>query len=243
MVTKNLFPKLTDECIEFVNATDFNKYFNEDNNRPLDNDVNTKSLKSMHTTLRRRGHEDLLNEIIPNYIPAEVDHTYFETIENYISNTISQYVQGQNDEDLVKIFHAVQFWGGSEGRYIYVMGKSFEFNFDIGEYKLLFSLCNKPDKLKIIKYCESNSRKIIRFGTSFITKHVKFITKYFHKEKNPELVLPIFDSIICESMFGYKTSPVKYISDYYEYLPKLCEVKKCTPELFENVLFNRSQSQ
>jgi hypothetical protein len=241
MVTKHLFPKLTEECIEFVNATDYKNYFK--NKKPLDNDDNKTSLKKIHSLLKGRGFGNLLDEILPFYNPKEVDYSYFQAIENYITTNISKYINTNNDEDLINIFHAIQFWGGSEARGIYVMGdKSFELNFNINDYRNLFSFCKQPEKLKIINYCKNReSRKIKQFATSFITKHVKFFTRYFHSKNNPELVLPVFDRNICEIMFD-STCPDKFISHYYDYLPKLCKIKDCTPELFENVLFSKSQS-
>jgi hypothetical protein len=192
----------------------------------------------MHTTLTNQGHGDLLNEILPNYKADKIDYIYFEKIQEFILKNIKLYVKNSDDDKLVKCFHAIQFWGGKMGKSIYVMSDGFNSNFDINDYKRLFSLCAEPNKKEIIKYCKG-TRKIKYFGPAFITKHIKFFTKYQHGNKNPHLILPIFDTEICNSMFGSKTL-VSYISHYYEYLPRLCEIKKCTPELMENVFFNRA---
>jgi hypothetical protein len=40
-------------------------------------------------------------------------------MENRIAGYIKEYLNNPTDKNLIKIFHHIQFWGGSSGRNIY----------------------------------------------------------------------------------------------------------------------------
>ena len=128
----------------------------------------------------------LFEEIVQNNID----------LENYIFNLIESPHYYDNVE---RIFHLIEIWGGSAGRGLYQQRKNYNgFNWDnVSEkYRNIVNAClsikNVDDDSLVNIYNDLDRNSINQIGVSYITKHVRFWTKRSLQDS----MLPIYDNIM-----------------------------------------------
>jgi len=201
-----------------------------------DTDRLRKSSKSIATFFRNRelpvDYKSLFENEPENYPKA------VQRMEDRIAGLIKEYLNNPTDNNLILIFHHIQFWGGSSGRNIYNKNGGFEKNFDIKTYKKIIektillsqeNLCNELNEIAKLFI------SIPQLGISFSTKHLRFWSLNANKNK---IELPIMDSLIAKKMFEPK---YVYWKDYCQYVKKMQEEankRKVTLTNLERLLFN-----
>ena len=93
---------------------------------------------------KQAGYPNLINDKVDERIKtilvergfgnSIVGFNKLSELENYLFSKITSIKNDDEikDEELIDIFHKIQFWGGGEGRYIYVQDGGFKKNFNIG---------------------------------------------------------------------------------------------------------------
>lgn len=130
-----------------------------------------------------------------------------------------------SDENLLKIFHLIEIWGGYSGRSVYL---DYEDGFDWEvikvDYKKIVKDCLEMDRdinndksIEIV-YKSMINNKIKHIGVSFATKHIRFWTY----KKLRENMLPIYDSIMAK----YYKEKSKGKSDVFEYWKWMIDNRK-----------------
>ena len=170
-------------------------------------------------------------------------------LESAIIKGVAEYHRHQNDELLMRIFHSIQFWGGGEGRSIYVRPKEkgtyserFKHNFGSGAYyktlieRILKENESREDKSKDLEQCTDS---IKNWGLSFASKHMNFISKEVQPSNVPRWY--VFDSIISMACFGEPTPVWKSYVTYCHELENYAKKRGVTGDQFERALFNYLQ--
>jgi hypothetical protein len=205
------------------------------------------SIKKIYTILSDTGYcSALLSCVDPqsSKIAEQVS-----TLESAIIKGVAEYHRYQNHELLMRIFHSIQFWGGGEGRSIYVRPKEegtysgrFRHNFGSGaNYKKLIERIlkeneSREDKLKDLEQCTDS---IKNWGLSFASKHMNFISKAVQPCNVPRWY--VFDSIISMACFGEPTPVWKSYVIYCHELENHAKKRGVTGDQFERALFNYFQ--
>lgn len=207
-----------------------------------DTDRLRKSSKSIATFFRNRelpvDYESLFENEPDNYSMA------VQRMEDRIAGYIKEYLNNPKDKNLIKIFHHIQFWGGSSGRNIYNKNGGFEKNFDIKTYKKIIektihlskeNLCNELNE--IAKLFNS----IPQLGVSFGTKHIRFWSLNANKNK---IELPIMDSVIANELLkNRKYLAWKYYCSYVKQMQEEANKRKVSVTNLERLLFNHYTNQ
>jgi hypothetical protein len=205
------------------------------------------SIRKIHTILSDAGYlSHLLHAVDPasSSIADEI-----KKLESAIINAVKTCRSCPSDQLTHNIFHSIQYWGGGEGRSIYVKPKErgdyrqrFNHNFGDGSnYKIFID--------RILKENESRDRKsddlgkvadsIENWGLSFASKHMNFVSKAVSGGSVPRWF--IFDSIISSGCFG------ESIPNWKSYVIYCREMEKCAADYsvsadqFERALFNYFQ--
>ena len=196
-----------------------------------------KSSKSIATFFRNRelpvDYESLF-ENEPDSYPMAV-----QRMENRIADYIKEYLNNPKVKNLIKIFHHIQFWGGSSGRNIYNKNGGFENNFKIDSYKQIIektihlsqeNLCNELNDISKLFI------SIPQLGISFGTKHLRFWSLNANKNK---IDLPIMDSVIANELLkNRKYLAWKYYCSYVKQMQEEANKRKVSVTNLERLLFN-----
>lgn len=170
---------------------------------------------------------------VPNNYPLAV-----QNMEDRIAGLIKDYLSDPKDDDLVIIFHHIQFWGGKSGRNIYVKNGGFDNNFNIDTYK---KIVEKAINLSQESLCDDLSKiaewfdPIPQLGISFGTKHLRFWSLNANKHG---VELPIMDSVIAENMFTPKYARWKNYCQYVKQMQEEANKRKVSVTNLERLLFN-----
>lgn len=161
-----------------------------------------------------------------------------QRMEERIADLIENYLSDPNDDDLIIIFHHIQFWGGNSGRNIYVMNGGFDNNFNIETYK---KIIEKTINLSQDNFCKDLEEiaqwftSIPQLGISFGTKHLRFWS--LNANKNG-IELPIMDSVIAENMFTPKYARWENYCKYVKLMQEEAKKRKVSVTNLERMLFN-----
>lgn len=139
-------------------------------------------------------------------------------IEVHIQNLISEYINKNEENKLIEIFHFIQFWGGISARNIYVKNGGFDKNFCIESYKNIIEIAlttNKDIFHLDLKKIKSSSGSIKQLGVSFTTKHLSFWSRHNKYGFN----LPILDKIISMNLLN------KFYLNWRDYLTYVEEMQ------------------
>ena len=195
-----------------------------------------KSSKSIATLFDRLkfpiDYKSLFDNKPDNYLLA------VQNMEDRIAGLIKNYLSDPKDDDLIIIFHHIQFWGGKSGRNIYVMNGGFNNNFNIDTYKKIVEKIINLEQQKLLEDLKEIGKlfsTIKQLGVSFSTKHIKFWSLHANKE---EIELPVLDSILTIRLL-YKCNPTW--KDYYQYVKQMQEEankRKVSVTNLERLLFN-----
>jgi hypothetical protein len=162
-----------------------------------------------------------------------------------------KYVKGEkkfNNSAMREIFHLIQLWGGISARNIYVQGGGFESNWDYEAYCSIADLCMtaKADNFReTVSSILPLINRIENWGLAFASKHCSF---WNGASADPHL--PIFDSVLCEGLFGvgypHAKTRMKFSNKIYcQFIDGLSDCKRLSnasiPSI-ERSLFNFFQS-
>lgn len=202
----------------------------------LKNDLieNNKSVKSMRTILVNSGfHKSILNQ-------KGLEFKDLSELEKYLFSTISS-IRNIKDDELIDIFHKIQYWGGNQGMRIYVKRGGFDENFDIEIYRKFVERCLNFEKdgdwvQKVSKWTFESH--MFGFNISFSTKHVRF----WLYNKLKDYTLPILDNIIRSGFNNIQGNDLKNNRENLEfYWKQMIEKSKkegITLNQLERLLFN-----
>lgn len=202
----------------------------------LKNDLieNNKSVKSMRTILVNNGfHESIRNQ-------KGLEFKNLSELEKYLFSTISS-IRNITDDELIDIFTKIQYWGGNQGRIIYVRRGGFDENFDIEIYRKFIERCLNFEKdgdwVQTVSKWTFESH-MFGFNVSFSTKHVRF----WLYNKLKDYTLPIFDNIIRSGFNSIQGNNLKNNRESLEFYWKQM-IEKSTKEgitlkKLERLLFN-----
>lgn len=207
-----------------------------------DTDRLRKSSKSIATFFRNRelpvDYKSLFENEPENYPKA------VQRMEDRIAGLIKEYLNNPTDNNLILIFHHIQFWGGSSGRNIYNKNGGFEKNFDIKTYKKIIektihlsqdNLCNELNEITKLFI------SIPQLGISFSTKHLRFWSLNANKNK---IELPIMDSVIANELLkNRKYLAWKYYCSYVKQMQEEANKRKVSVTNLERLLFNHYTNQ
>ena len=203
----------------------------------LKNDLieNNKSVKSMRTILVKRGfHKSILNQ-------KGLEFKYLSELEKYLFSTISS-IRNIKDDELIDIFHKIQYWGGNQGMRIYVKRGGFDENFDIEIYRKFVERCLNFEKdgdwVQTVSKWTFESH-MFGFNISFSTKHVRFWL--YNKLKDD--TLPIFDLRIQIGFNEIQGSSLKnnkeeHLEFYWKQMIEKSKKEDITLKQLERLLFN-----
>ncbi len=205
-----------------------------------------KSIKKINTILSKA---DYLSALLSRVDPELSDIAkQVLGLETAIIEGVVQYSKEPTDKLMRCIFHSIQFWGGGEGRRIYVRPKkstyseTFKHNFGSGDdYKKLIEKILKENesreyKLKDLEKCTDS---IGNWGLSFASKHMNFISKAVQSSNVPRWY--VFDSIISTACFGEPAPVWKSYATYCQELENQAKKQGVTGDEFERALFNYLQ--
>ena len=193
--------------------------------------------KRMHTLLRNKN-------IIPN--------SFLNGINNMaiLEATIVRHIDNFQDyENIEKIFHLIQIWGGLSGRGIYVRQQFIWREFEPA-YRSLVDVCRSIEKVNHNScekvYCAvsdflTNLKNIgyKGMGVAFTTKHVRF---WMHKNL-PDNMLPIYDSTFSENLTHEgRYATIKHLKPFWIAMIKKSEETGIGLTSLERQLFNYYQS-
>lgn len=219
-------------AIEFPHIKNFPNKIN-----PLeDSDRLRLSISKMKTLQENKNIVIHTRSFIPN---EEVDFgkATFK-IENHIEKLTKEYVNSNDDNKLIEIFHSIQFWGGITGRNIYVKNGGFENNFSLEAYKAIIEITtniNQETCKADLKKVELLSKQIKNIGISFTTKHLSFWTRFANKHN---FILPVLDSTLSLNLM-YKCNPTW--NDYRQYVKQMQKeacVNNTSVNILERELYN-----
>jgi len=188
------------------------------------------TIKAMATNLRNNGYGNLVEDLLGD----QIDLRSIESLEEKILEKIELYSKDLNDKVLAEIFHAIQLWGGKEGRYIYVRGEGFDDNFNLESYRKLVGDCMAGDVDQIIKSISEFDKEVKYLGISFITKHVRFWSSMNKKTK----MLPIYDKIMAQGVMNVDTPKYKDLKVYWDSMRKAAADQSLDINDLERSLFN-----
>tara|TARA_B100001059_G_scaffold89869_1_gene88439 strand:- start:108 stop:977 length:870 start_codon:yes stop_codon:yes gene_type:complete len=203
----------------------------------LKNDLieNNKSVKSMRTILVKRGfHKSILNQ-------KGLEFKYLSELEKYLFSTISS-IRNIKDDELIDIFHKIQYWGGNQGMRIYVKRGGFDENFDIEIYRKFVERCLNFEKdgdwVQTVSKWTFESH-MFGFNISFSTKHVRFWL--YNKLKDD--TLPIFDLRIQNGFNeiqgnNLKNNKEEHLEFYWKQMIDKSKKEDITLKQLERLLFN-----
>jgi hypothetical protein len=206
----------------------------------------SKSLRAICSNLRKKGFNDAVNIFARLNKIDELNHIQMAQLHTELSATISAKITaikdgGEYDEDsLCEVFHLIQLWGGNTGRNIYLKNGGFAANWCYESYKKIAQICIGAQGSEIyntIPALDRHLKKIQNWGLAFASKHYSF-----WNAAGADHHLAIFDSVLCNGLFGVKTPNSRM---YLEYLKKLVLYKQqhTTPiQNIERKLFNYFQS-
>lgn len=207
-----------------------------------DTDRLRNSSKSIATFFKNRelpvDYKSLFENEPDNY-PMAV-----QRMEDRIAGLIKKYLNNPTDNNLILIFHHIQFWGGSSGRNIYNKNGGFEKNFDIKTYKKIIEKTIHLSKDNLCKELNEIAKLFIsipQLGISFSTKHLRFWSLNANKNK---FELPIMDSIIADELLkNRKYLAWKYYCSYVKQMQEEANKRKVTVTNLERLLFNYYTNQ
>ena len=202
-----------------------------------DSDRLRKSSKSIATFFRNKelhvDYESLFENGPDNY-PMAV-----QRMEDRIAGYIKEYLNNPTDNNLISVFHHIQFWGGTYGKNIYARNGGFDNNFKIDIYKHIIektihlsqdNLCNELNEI------EKLFNSIPQLGISFGTKHLRFWSLNANKNK---IELPIMDSVIADELLkNRKYLAWKYYCSYVKQMQEEANKRKVSVTNLERLLFN-----
>lgn len=188
------------------------------------------TIKAMATNLRNNGYGKLVEDLLGN----QIDLRSIESLEERILEKVELYTKDQNDKALTEIFHAIQLWGGKEGRYIYVRGEGFDDNFNLESYRKLVEGCTAGDLDQIIKSVSIFDKEVKYIGISFITKHVRFWSSMNQKTN----MLPIYDKIMAQGVMNVDAPKYKDLKVYWDNMRKAAADRRVDINDLERSLFN-----
>lgn len=172
----------------------------------VDDEVFSKSVKSMITLLVRKG------------IVAKSVFTKLKTdddIESLILEKVKKYSYG---DDIEEIFHLIQIWGGITGRGVYILDESFDWNKIAPYYQKLIESCiftkeiNEDSIGKLVATANEFNKSVRHIGVSFITKHMRYWM--YHSSGND--ALPIYDRIMAKCVMRKNTAQISHLSKYWK---------------------------
>lgn len=138
-----------------------------------------------------------------------------DDIEKEILTRINEY---SDVDSLQDIFHLIQVWGGSTGRYIYIFDDGFDWEKIINQYKALVEACmsitdlNESSIDAIVGAVNKFDKSVAHMGVAFITKHTRF---WLHRNLGYNAP-PIYDSVMASCVMGKKTAETKHLSEYWK---------------------------
>lgn len=196
---------------------------------------NNTYVKSMRTILVKRGfHKSILNQ-------KGLEFKYLSELEKYLFSTISS-IRNIKDDELIDIFHKIQYWGGNQGMRIYVKRGGFDENFDIEIYRKFVERCLNFEKdgdwVQTVSKWTFESH-MFGFNISFSTKHVRFWL--YNKLKDD--TLPIFDLRIQNGFNKIQGNSLKnkkeeHLEFYWEQMIEKSKKEDITLKQLERLLFN-----
>ena len=196
---------------------------------------NNTSVKSMRTILVKRGfHKSILNQ-------KGLEFKYLSELEKYLFSTISS-IRNIKDDELIDIFHKIQYWGGNQGMRIYVKRGGFDENFDIEIYRKFVERCLNFEKdgdwVQTVSKWTFESH-MFGFNISFSTKHVRFWL--YNKLKDD--TLPIFDLRIQNGFNKIQGNSLKnkkeeHLEFYWKQMIEKSKKEDITLKQLERLLFN-----
>ena len=146
------------------------------------------------------------------------------------------------DDELIDIFHKIQYWGGNQGMRIYVKRGGFDENFDIEIYRKFVERCLNFEKdgdwVQTVSKWTFESH-MFGFNISFSTKHVRFWL--YNKLKDD--TLPIFDLRIQNGFNEIQGSSLKnnkeeHLEFYWKQMIEKSKKEDITLKQLERLLFN-----
>ena len=216
----------------------------DDSGKEVKRKKNTNSkIREKHMELNfpqidyKRGFNKLVDNLIDQSIITNAKKAgylykgpkFLHELEEEIEGAVKNLPKEPDDDEIVKIFHNIQIWGGITGRQVYVRNnkkfpddykKRFEFNFSIKIYKKLVFRCLNFDLEndwvnEVSDWTIDLNKKIHGINTSFSTKHIRF---WLHK-KLKDNAPPIFDEVILGKKDEYKKRWISGLNKYQKYHP------------------------
>ena len=233
---KNTKSKIREKRIGMNQTLNFPDIDYQESYPSLKNDLieNNKSVKSMRTILVNSGfHKSILNQ-------KGLEFKDLSELEKYLFSTINS-IRNIKDDELIDIFHKIQYWGGNQGMRIYVKRGGFDENFDIEIYRKFVERCLNFEKdgdwVQTVSKWTFESH-MFGFNISFSTKHVRF----WLYNKLKDYTLPIFDNIIRSGFNNIQCNDLKNNRENLEFYWKQMIEKSIkegiTLNQLERLLFN-----
>ncbi|MDM9630243.1 hypothetical protein [Robiginitalea aurantiaca] len=157
------------------------------------------SVQAMATNMEANGYAILIDEVRQNvgyqFGPNEVIRLIQEEIQN-------NDVESLTDDQLEKIFHLIQLWGGKSARQFYFQNTILNVDAyrDFIRSIIIDSEENDPEETLdcIMNSLETLISATDQFNISFATKHVNLWQYY----GGSHMVLPIYDNIMALNVMG-----------------------------------------
>ena len=197
------------------------------------------SVRTMRTTLVKRGfHKSILD-------PKGLEFKKLSELEKHLFETTSSFKNSNpSSEEIIKIFHKIQYFGGKMGKIIYVKRGGFDENFDIETYRGLVERCLNLEKHRLLDWVQTvsnwtfESHKLYGFNTSFSTKHVRF----WLYNKLKDYTLPIFDDVIRSGFNNIQGNDLRNnrenLEFYWKQMIEKSKKEDITLNQLERLLFN-----
>lgn len=171
----------------------------------VDDEVFSKSVKSMITLLVRKG---IIEQSVFTELKTDDD------IESLILEKVKKYSYG---DDIEEIFHLIQIWGGITGRGVYILDKSYDWNKIAPYYQKLIENCiftkeiNEESIDKLVATANEFNKSVKHIGVSFITKHMRY---WMYRSVGND-ALPIYDRIMARCVMCKNTVQIGHLSKYW----------------------------
>jgi len=206
---------------------------------PLSDDLieENLSVRTMRTTLGKRGfHKSILDQ-------KGLEFKKISELEKHLFERTSSFKNSKpSPEEIIEIFHKIQYFGGKMGKIIYVRRGGFDENFDIETYRKLVERCLNFEKdgdwVQTVSKWTFESHKLYGFNTSFSTKHVRF----WLYNKLKDYTLPIFDDVIRSGFNNIQGNDLRNnrenLEFYWKQMIEKSEREKISLKQLERLLFN-----
>lgn len=209
---------------------------------PLENgDQETlpKSPRQMFSYVRRYGH------VSDNFLDG-ISNMW--NLEQCINGAIADYSNEGNN--LERIFHLIEIWGGSAGRFFYFKNQPFNWGVIAPLYNIFVNACldihdTTPDsRQRVYNACCDfktglNNIGYKYMGVAYITKHARF---WLYRNLG-ENTLPIYDSTFSQNLtMEGNVATFNYLLRYWEYMINQAAAVNVSLLALERQLFNYYQN-